>query len=54
MTPKPSTTEITVMARSLVIPMAPRTGSMRWATAGSPTQPSPSEAIVIPTWHTER
>ncbi len=28
----------------------PSTGSMSAATAGSPIHPSPSEAIVIPSW----
>ena len=54
MSPNPTTKEMIVTALSLVIPTAWRSGPMRWATAGSPTQPSPSEATVIPTWHTER
>ena len=31
-----------------------RAGSSRAATAGSPTQPRPSEAMVIPSWQAAR
>ncbi len=31
-----------------------RSGSMKWAKAGSPIQPRPSEARVIPNWVAER
>lgn len=29
-------------------------GSSRWAKAGSPTQPRPSEARVMPSWQADR
>ncbi len=36
------------------MPKLASTGSSRWAKAGSPTQPSPSEARVMPSWQAER
>ncbi|MNW17125.1 hypothetical protein D3C71_2162020 [compost metagenome] len=35
-------------------PTALRTGSRMWANAGSPTQPSPRDARVMPSWQAER
>src|SRR5829696_7595546 len=35
-------------------PSGSKSGSRRWAKAGSPIHPSPSEEIVMPSWHTER
>src|SRR3712207_5911798 len=54
MTANPRTTAMMLTTRSLVIPNVSRRGAMRWETAGSPTQPRPREATVIPTWQTER
>ena len=45
---------MTLTARSFVIPTLSRIGSIRCDTAGSPTHPSAREAIVMPTWQTER
>ncbi|MNT41555.1 hypothetical protein D3C72_1779170 [compost metagenome] len=35
-------------------PTALNTGSRMWANAGSPTQPRPREARVIPNWQADR
>jgi hypothetical protein len=37
-----------------VTPARTNSGSMSWATAGSPIQPRPREAMVMPNWHALR
>ncbi|MCY1513899.1 hypothetical protein D9M68_484220 [compost metagenome] len=46
--------EIPRTTSSLCTPMAVSSGSSSSAKAGSPTQPRPREARVMPSWQAER
>ncbi len=54
MTLKATTKETPWMICGEVTPTQPKTGSSRLAKAGSPTQPRPSEARVMPSWQADR
>jgi hypothetical protein len=44
----------TVCSRASGMPAATKSGSSSEATNGSPTQPRPSEAMVMPSWQAAR
>ena len=51
--PKAIAKEI-VVARAPLSPKYTNTGSSTWLTVGSPSQPRPREASVMPSWVTDR
>jgi hypothetical protein len=54
MTEKANAKEIPWMASGEVTPSSSNKGPSRLANAGSPIQPRPSEASVIPSWQADR
>lgn len=53
-TEKATTKDTPWISSSEVTPRKANTGSSRLAKAGSPTQPRPSEARVMPSWQADR